>query len=91
MKTFKDFVIMDDKYLEDSEEVNEEFSKIIPLIDKDMKQIRDNLIEDTKTINNVWRTLNSNPGDVNPRSLKSIKEIEELLNRSLRLIKILTN
>ena len=69
----------------------EEFSKVKPIIDKDMKQIRDNLIEDTKTINKVWRTLNSHASEVNPRSLKSIQEIEELLNRSLRLIKILTN
>ena len=78
-----DTVTMNEKYLEDLEdevELNEEdFSKIKPLIDKDIKQIRDNLFEDSKTISKVQRTFNAYPGE--SEELGTLKESS--MNESL--------
>ena len=85
----EDGALTEDSDVEDKDEVEldeEDFSQIKPLIDKDIKQIRDNLFEDSKTISKVWRTFNAYPGDVDPRVLKSLKEVEQLMDKARQIL-----
>ena len=74
-----------DVVLNESDVNEEDFSKLKPLIDKDVKQIRDNLFADSKTIGKVIRTLNAQ-SDVDPKLVKSFKEVEDTLDKARQLL-----
>lgn len=85
----KDLMLAEDSDVEDEvdRELNEEdFSKIMSLIDKDIKQIRDNLFEDSKTIGKVRRTIINADRKGTLHNIKPLQEVEQLMDKARRIL-----
>lgn len=87
MKTFEQFLNNDGFDRGVDRALNEEdFSQIKPLIENDIKRIRANLFEDSKTLDKVLSALNAYASDVDPRSIKSIREVEQLMDKARKIL-----
>ena len=71
----------------DESAINEEdFSKIKPLMDKNIDQIRKNLFEDSKTISKVRRTIINADRKGTLHSIKPLQEVEQLMDKARQIL-----